>query len=106
MIIKKKGVKVRGIIDSYFLKEKILFENKMITKHLRIRYINPKNGLEEIYETPQINFNPFYQLGNKYCSVYLYKDKIYVSDFVEKSKHQANIWGKDDVYEEVIKTNK
>lgn len=38
--------------------------------------------------------------------MFMYKDKIYVSDFVERLKHQANIWGKDDAYEEVVQTNK
>lgn len=95
--IKKVGIKVIGHIDDYSFD---YYKNKIRYK-LTISYINPNTNKNCIYITPILNFNPIKDLGNKICSVYIYEDQVYVTEFMKREKNQENIW---DIVEESIYT--
>ncbi len=73
--IKQKGTKTTGIIigwsygkiDSDF-------------HHVYVSYTD-LHGEQKVFKTPDLNFNPKYTLGSTDCTVYLYEDEVYVTDF-------------------------
>lgn len=67
--------------------------------YLWVKYFNPYTQQEVLYKTPRIGFNPIDDLGDRRCSVYIYGNDIYVSDFVARLENQNRIWS-----EEIVKT--
>lgn len=62
--------------DSYFVFVEYLDENENAKK----------------FKTPALNFNPSWRLGSKECSVYLYKDEAYATDFVKAKKESERVF--------------
>ncbi|MBQ7105736.1 MAG: hypothetical protein IJN90_07760 [Bacilli bacterium] len=79
--IKKHGVRVDGFISDIGCK---VADNqrKSLKYYLFVEYNDPASGKLITYKTPILNFNPIFKIGSKVCSVYIYKNKVFVSDFV------------------------
>ena len=82
-------------IDAYIMD----FEYKVRHgKHIRveyfliIKYFNPYYNQEMVYKTPQVNFDPVDDLGDRRCSVYITNTDIYVSDFIPRMTNQNRVW--------------
>lgn len=97
--IKRYGQRLDGYI--YDLEHNIDVGGRQIhiEYFLIIKYFNPFTNQEMLYKTPRINFNPIEDLGSRNCSVYIYNNEIYVSDFVNRLPNQNRIWS-----EEIIKS--
>ena len=62
-------------------------------------YIDPSTGKPVIIETPSLNFNPKFDLGSIKCTIYLYKNDFYATDFVKSKKGKAiNIKKVDNLF--------
>lgn len=50
------------------------------------------NGQVKKYETPDLNFNPKRTLGSNKCSIYLYNDEVYATDFIKARSPFSSIF--------------
>lgn len=101
--IKKNGIKVEGTLIKF---------NKYTTRFVRadhgseysfhytvtVEYTNPYTNERVQYETPELSFDAHHSLGSKKCSVYIFEDKVYVTDFMKRTKGEENIWAQEDNY--------
>ena len=72
-----------------------------------VEYVNPYTNEKSHYETPELSFDAHRCLGSKKCSVYIFNDKLYVTDFVKLNKGEENIWAKEnDYYKEIADLEK
>lgn len=81
--IKQNGIRVNGKILNYKRYMEYLNGNDIIFHYtLLIEFINPNNNETKRIETPYLNFVPLKALGSKDCSVYIYNEDVYITDFV------------------------
>lgn len=93
----EKGTKVKGIIDSPIVRIDTYQESVKNKKYyLLIKYKDPNTKKEVEFTTPELNFNPYSQLASQECSVYVYEDNIYVTDFIGVKNKGEGIWEKDN----------
>ncbi len=45
-----------------------------------------------MFKTPALNFNPKISLGSLDCSVYLYENDVYVTDFIRSSNTSIRVF--------------
>ena len=57
---------------------------------LIIEYLD--NGQVIKYKTPSLNFNPKRTLGSNKCSIYLYNDEVYATDFIKARSSISSIF--------------
>ena len=65
--------------------------------YVMVEYTDSQTQEVKTYITPALSFNPYHNLGSKVCSVYIYHNKIYVTDFVKRKFGQKNIWTKEEL---------
>ncbi len=96
--IKKNGKKVEGNLvrfNRYTTRFKAEYRDHYT---ITVEYINPYTNERVEFETPELAFDAHHSLGSKKCSVYVWEDKVYVTDFIERRKGTENIWAKEDDY--------
>lgn len=77
--ILKNGIKVEGTVKDEYVEESYSHGNstsKLFFMIVEYTY----NGKKETYITPQVNFT-FYQLKDTNVDVYIYNDKVFVTNF-------------------------
>ena len=98
-MIKKNGQRVVGNIFKYDIKKEQHYINHEIQyKHIfkvYVGYTDPYTKKHQTFETPPLNFNPL-QLSSKKCSVYVYDNMVYVTDFQQVKKDEKNVWFRDN----------
>lgn len=81
--VKQNGIKVNGKILNYKRYMEYVNVNDIIFHYtLLIEFTNPNSNETKKIETPYLNFVPPKALGSKNCSVYIYNEEVYVTDFV------------------------
>ena len=84
LITKQNGVRVNGFISDIKIKVKSYEDDIKLKYRLIVDYTDPFSGKLINYKTPELNFDPFDDLGSRECSVYIYKGHVFVTDFVKK----------------------
>lgn len=89
--IKNNGRRINGYVSSFeYSVTNGKYQRAEYT--LVINYIDPFSGINCVYKTPVVNFDIFNDLGSRNCSVYLYNDMIYVSDYIRKMPNDSYVW--------------
>lgn len=88
--IKQNGTKVEGEIIGWGCDVSGGLEVS-ITYWLYISYLD-LSGNQRVFRTPSVNFNPKITLGSTKCSVYLYENNIYATDFIKSSKTTIRVF--------------
>lgn len=101
--IKEKGIKVEGNIIDYktYSTRKSEFKNVIDEAYyytVTVEYIDPHTKEKIKYETPGLSFDAHHCLGSKKCSVYVYENEVYVTDFIPVNKGEENIWARENGY--------
>lgn len=101
--IKEKGIKVEGNIIDYktYSTRNSEFKNVIDEAHyytVLVEYVDPHTKEKTQYETPGLSFDAHHCLGSKKCSVYVYENEVYVTDFIPVNKGEENIWSKENGY--------
>lgn len=109
--IKEKGIKVEGnIIDYKTYSARNSEINNVIDKSyyytVIVEYVDPHTKEKKEYETPGLAFDAHHCLGSKKCSVYVYENKVYVSDFIPVNKGEENIWARENGYYNDVENTK
>lgn len=95
--IKNNGIKVYGKILEYKGDN-----SDDTTKYtLLVEYKDPYTQQLKSYETPHIGFS-INDLGSRECSVYVYNDDIYVTEFVLVEDGEKSIWVKENPFLEEL----
>ncbi len=89
--IMANGIKLQGRIVNYSIGTHMRDRIYSVT----VSYIDPYTCKEKQISTPPLSFDPVTALGSDRCSVYVFNDSYYVTDFVPRRADQANIWGKE-----------
>lgn len=91
--IKEKGTKVDGFIETPYEEYKTdMFGRTNYHYYLLVKYKNPETNQEVEYKTPRLGFNPFRYIKSQKCSVYLYNNEKYVSDYDYAEKAEDSLW--------------
>ncbi len=96
--IRKNGLKVKGFIEDFAYKVMVVnFKKGRKEKnfYLIVSYIDSLTREKKIIQTPPINFNPLQKLKSRVCSVYIYQDEVYVTDFEKRNKNDKILWTND-----------
>lgn len=101
--IKEKGIKVEGnIIDYKTYSTRNSEINNVIDKSyyytVIVEYVDPHTKEKKEYETLGLAFDAHHCLGSKKCSVYVYENEVYVTDFIPVNKGEENIWARENGY--------
>ena len=109
----EKGVKVVGKInDIKYVDEEFREPNRektYIHKYkLLIEYTNPSTKEKAVFETPILSFNPIYSLASRDCSVYIYNDIVYATDFIPVKNGEKSVFFQEDdeLYQQTMKVQK
>ncbi len=112
-IAKEKGIKITGKInDIKHVVEKFREPNgekTYIHKYkLLIEYTNPSTKEKVVFETPILGFNPIHILASRDCSVYVYNDIEYATDFIPVKDGEKSIFFQEDdeLYQQAMKVQK
>ncbi|MBR6034014.1 MAG: hypothetical protein IKP28_04695 [Clostridia bacterium] len=92
-LVKNNGTKVQGNIVGWDKESSLIISHGLTgillsaifpnnSYYLYIEYYDLSNSLQR-FKTPKLNFNPVWSLGDNKCSIYLYEDKVYATDFVK-----------------------
>lgn len=101
--IKEKGTKAEGNIIDYktYSTRNSEFKNVIDEAYyytVTVEYIDPHTKEKTQYETPGLSFDAHHCLESKKCSVYVYENEVYVTDFIPVNKGEENIWSKENGY--------
>lgn len=58
---------------------------------LLVEYKDPKTKKIKTFYTPPLNFDPKKELGSKKCTVYIYQEELYITDFIRKTNKEQKI---------------
>ncbi|MBQ9315108.1 MAG: hypothetical protein IJ220_09000 [Clostridia bacterium] len=62
-----------------------------MTNVLYIEYLD-KNNQKRIFRTPSVNFSSRFSLESTECSVYVYEDEAYATDFVKAKNSSEKVF--------------
>lgn len=101
--IKEKGTKAEGNIIDYktYSTRNSEFKNVIDEAYyytVIVEYVDPHTKEKTQYETPGLSFDAHHCLGSKKCSVYVYENEVYVTDFIPVNKGEENIWARENGY--------
>ena len=102
--IKKNGTKFEGYITSFNYEK---FWNIYLDNNDKSQFkytLNIKYGKNSIYKTPELNFNPIRDLGSRECSIYVFNNEVYATDFIKRKFNEKCIW--DDYDESILNYKK
>ena len=92
------GKKTNGVIKDVKKIYKHSNSGRIIEEYcLIISYIDPFNNIEKEFITPSVIFNPIKDLKSKECDVYIYKEKVYVTNYDVNTNNEQIIWKEDEL---------
>lgn len=90
--IKKNGIRVTGEILECTYRTEHIADSRTTYYNIIVKYYDTKTFEEITITTPDLNFNPYTQLGSKLCNVYILDDEVYVSDFIGVKKGEKGVF--------------
>ncbi|MBR3281043.1 MAG: hypothetical protein IKI57_04290 [Clostridia bacterium] len=87
--IRKKGTKVTGKIIAWGVDPGSI--DLPDTYCVYVSYTDLAGNQKE-FKTPTLNFNPKRRLGSMDCSVYLFEDDVYVTDFIKATNDSMRVF--------------
>ncbi len=94
--IKKNGTKFEGYI-THFSYER--YWNIYLNNNNKDQFkftLNIKYGKNSVYKTPELGFNPIRDLGSRECSIYVFNNEVYATDFVKRKFSENYLWDEND----------
>jgi len=87
--IRQKGTKVTGKIIAWGTEPGAL--DLPDTPIVYVSYTDLSRN-QNVFKTPSLNFNPKRTLGSLDCSVYLFENDVYVTDFVKATNNAMRVF--------------
>ncbi len=88
---RRNGIKVPGKIVGYTKRYHVDTYLILSSIYSLVIEYTDANGKTDSFLTPDVNFNPLRKLGSNICSVYVYGEDLYATDFVKARNKSERI---------------